>query len=78
MEQKFSKGNGFKTTEGRAQCDSKMTTLSENWYFVLFMNSMVDTPFAWVLCVWRKGELVKCRQMNIIIYFLLLENNEKH
>jgi hypothetical protein len=42
----FSTGNGIKMTAGRAQCDNKMTILSENRYFVLLMNSMLDTPFA--------------------------------
>ena len=46
MEQTFSKGNGIETTEGRDQCDSKMTILSENRSFVLLINSMLDTPFA--------------------------------
>ena len=45
-EQTFSKGTGIETTEGRDQCDNKMTILSENGYYVLLMNSMLDTPFA--------------------------------
>ncbi len=31
----FSTGNGIKMTAGRAQCDNKMTILSENRNFVL-------------------------------------------
>ena len=42
----FSKENGIETTEGQDQCDNKMTILSEKRYFVLLMNSMLDTPFA--------------------------------
>ena len=45
-EQTFSKGNGIKMTEGWDQCDNKITIFSENRYFVLLMNSMLDTPFA--------------------------------
>ena len=41
----FSTGNGIEMTAGRAQCDNKMTILSEKRYFVLLMNSMFDTPF---------------------------------
>jgi hypothetical protein len=33
-------------TERQDQFDNKMTILSENRYFVLLMNSMVDTLFA--------------------------------
>ena len=45
-EQMFSNVNGIETTEGQDQYDNKMTILSKNRYFVLLMNSMLDTPFA--------------------------------